>query len=534
VKKRLIAPAAVLRTTPVPVARRKRLAAAAVCRWVALSPSTVVNSARSLSLVHRLKLATEPPERRWATKTAATRASPATASRDVSGRLAAECSSNGSLAGILVLSADSHSGRLLAARAGNTRRTATTSARPSRVLLLNDLGTPSGGAEIQIIKIRDSLRQRGVDARLFASTADDGTGANQADARCFGTTSLLRTPLQVANPSAYRRLRRLLDDFQPDVVHVQMFLTQLSPLILPLLTSIPSIYHVGWYRPVCPLGTKMLPDGSECRVRAGRACHDNGCLRWHNWGLLMGQRSLFRRWWQTFDRIIAVSASIRDELAADDIGPVEVMWNPVVDRAARPRLSSPPTVAYAGRLVPEKGVGVLLLAFSDAVKEIPDARLLILGDGPEREVLERRAADLGLQARVKFLGHVAPAEAEEGLASAWVQAVPSRWREPFGNVAAEAMMRGTAVVASASGGLAEFVQDGETGLLVRPGDPHALSRALVRLLGDRELAERMGHRGREFARTNLQLDAYLDRLLEIYAAVSGAGASVSIDQPRRI
>jgi glycosyltransferase involved in cell wall biosynthesis len=246
----------------------------------------------------------------------------------------------------------------------------------------------------------------------------------------------------------------------------------------------------------------------------------------------MGQRSLFRRWWRAFDRIIAVSASIRDELVADDIGPVEVMWNPVADRAARPRLSFPPTVAYAGRLVPEKGVGVLLLAFRDVVKEIPDARLLILGGGPERKELEGRAADLGLEARVKFFGHLAPAEAEEVLASAWVQAVPSRWREPFGNVAAEAMMRGTAVVASASGGLAEFVQEGETGLLVPPGEAAPLARGLVRLLLDRGYAERMGQHGREFARTNLRLDAYLDRLLKVYAAVSGARDSDPMHQAR--
>lgn len=408
------------------------------------------------------------------------------------------------------------------------------SERPARVLFLNDYGTPSGGAEIQVVKIRDSLRERGVDARLFASTAEDGTGVNQADAACFGTTSLLRTPLQVANFSAYRRLRRLLDVFQPDVVHVHIFLTQLSPLILPLLTTIPSIYHVNWYRPVCPLGTKMLPDGSECRVRAGLACHDNGCLRWHNWSLLMGQRLLFRRWWQAFDRIIAVSGSIREELAADGIGPAEVMWNPVANQPVRPPLSLPPTIAYAGRLVPEKGVSVLLRAFGEVVEEIPAAHLLILGDGPERTALERRAADLRLGARVKFLGHLPPAAAEESLARAWVQAVPSRWREPFGNVAAEAMMRGTAVVASASGGLAEFVQEGDTGLLVPPGEAGPLARALVRLLRDRDHAEKMGQRGREFATTNLRLGSYIDRLLELYAAVSVAWPSTLIPQSRSI
>jgi hypothetical protein len=166
-----------------------------------------------------------------------------------------------------------------------------------RVLLVNDYGTPGGGAELQVLALRERLRERGVDARLFASSADEGLGENGADHRCLGTTSALRTPLQVANPSASIRLRRVLREFRPDVVHVRLFLTQLSPLILPLLARVPSIYHASWYRAVCPVGTKMLPDGSPCAVRAGLACHGNGCLPWRNWAPLMGQRFLVRRWW---------------------------------------------------------------------------------------------------------------------------------------------------------------------------------------------------------------------------------------------
>jgi glycosyltransferase involved in cell wall biosynthesis len=393
-----------------------------------------------------------------------------------------------------------------------------------RVLLVTDYGTPTGGAELQMLGLRDGLRERGHDARLFTSSAADGTGPIESDYRCYGTTSPLRTPLQAANPFAFRGLWRTLADFEPDVVHVRMFLTQLSPLILPLLAPFPSIYHVAWYRPVCPLGTKLLPDGSPCTVRAGKPCYSNGCLHLRDWVPLMGQRSLFRRWWRAFDRIVAISEAVKDELLADGIAPVDVMWNPVTDLGARPRLADPPTVGFAGRLVREKGVDVLLRAFREVGAELPGARLIVAGDGPERKALTRLAGDLRLDASVEFTGHLPRAEAERRLCAAWVQAVPSRWAEPFGNVVAEALMRGTAVVATDSGGPGRVIQRGHTGELVPPDDPPALAAALRPLLADPGHAEEMGRRARAFALQHLGAEAYLDSMLELYRSLVAKAA----------
>jgi glycosyltransferase involved in cell wall biosynthesis len=97
--------------------------------------------------------------------------------------------------------------------------------------------------------------------------------------------------------------------------------------------------------------------------------------------------------------------------------------------------------------------------------------------------------------------------------------VPSRWDEPFGLVAAEAMMRGTAVVVSDAGGLAEQVTEGETGCRVPAGDAAALADALERVLSNRGLAERLGARGREHALANFTLEVYTDRMIEIFDRV---------------
>jgi glycosyltransferase involved in cell wall biosynthesis len=173
--------------------------------------------------------------------------------------------------------------------------------------------------------------------------------------------------------------------------------------------------------------------------------------------------------------------------------------------------------------VRQKGVDVLLRAFATVLEQVPHARLLLAGDGPERHVVDRLIADLGVSSGVTLLGYVSQAEVEHHFAKAWAQAVPSRFAEAFGLVAVEAMMRGTAVVASASDGLTEVVRDGQTGFLVPPGDADALAAALVRLLSDRALAERLGEAGREAALVHFRWETYIDKIIDLYDALSRRG-----------
>jgi glycosyltransferase involved in cell wall biosynthesis len=392
-----------------------------------------------------------------------------------------------------------------------------------KILLVNDYGTPAGGAEIGAFILRDELRQRGHTVRLFTSSARPGPGPLLADDVCFGTTSRLRTPLQLANPWAAARLRRVLAGFQPDVVHVKMFLTQLSPLILPALRRVPSLYHVVWYRPICPVGTKLLPNGQACHSPPGAVCYHSGCLPLHHWLLLIPQLKLWRRWRSVFQLIVANSTAVKRRLEAEGLGPLEVAWNGVPRRPMRPPLPAAPLAVFTGRLAPEKGADVLLRAFAHAHRQIPAARLVVMGDGSERGRLETLAAELGLSTAVTFTGQLPSAEVERRSDAAWVQVVPSLTEEPFGLVAAEAQMRGTAVIASRHGGLVDIVRDGETGRLVTPGDAAALGGALTALLQDRAEAEALGAAGRQVALQLFTAEAYADRFLALYQKAIALG-----------
>ncbi|NDJ17667.1 glycosyltransferase family 4 protein [Myxacorys almedinensis] len=389
-----------------------------------------------------------------------------------------------------------------------------------KILLVNDIGTATGGAEIQMLSLRQDLRDRGHDARLLTSRLTPVAGCPVlADYECFGIDTRLQVLTQTVNPSAYLSLRQILQDFQPDIVHVRIFMGQLSPLILPLLRSIPCLYQAAMYRAICPKGTKTLLDGRSCEDTAGIACLRHQCMTLQSWGMLMVQRQLWLQWRNVFDRVVALSEGMKAKLEAEGIAPIEVVYNGVPNRPMRSRLSEPPTVAFAGRLVSEKGVSVLIKAFARVQAHLPTARLVIAGQGDEADELRSLASSLGIAHHVVWLGHVPRDEMERYFESAWVQVVPSLWEEPFGNVTTEAMMRGTAVIASAVGAQPEIIQQGITGFLVPPNQVDALSDALLNVLQNRDLAERMGEAGHQRSQTHFSEDRRTERFLELYQQI---------------
>jgi glycosyltransferase involved in cell wall biosynthesis len=396
-----------------------------------------------------------------------------------------------------------------------------------RVLLVNDYATPTAGAELITRHLRDQLNSRGHQVRVFASRAQLIAGESFADATAFGTNMRLQTLTSTWNPSAVRALKRELRAFPPDVVHVQMFLWQLSPLILPLLETVPSIYYTMTYKTVCPTGLKWLPTGVPCVNRAGVACLRQGCLTMAGFGPLMVQRYLWRRNRHALSAVIGSSNAVRHQLEADGVAVHGVIWpgTPVV----RPRapLSDPPTVTYAGRLAPEKGVEVLIRAFRRAQERCPNARLLIAGSGPEESALRALVTQVGMSDAIELHGQLANGRLHALLNRGWVHAVPSRWPEPFGLTATESMMRGTAVITSDIGGLAESVVQDVTGLRVVPGDEIALADALGRVLADRALAERLGAAGRRRALDFFSIEQCVSQFETLYAAL-GAGEGRSV------
>ncbi len=188
-----------------------------------------------------------------------------------------------------------------------------------------------------------------------------------------------------------------------------------------------------------------------------------------------------------------------------------------------------PLIVSVARLVEWKGHDTVLRALPQMLAEVPEAVYLIVGDGPYRPDLERLTRRLGLEDRVVFAGFVPEGDLPSYYRAADVVAVPSREVtegvpiEGFGIVYVEAGACGTAVVGGRGGGTDESIEDGVTGFRVDPNDTSALADAVVRLLKDRELAQRFGRAGRERAVKLFDWSIQAERLRAFLEDLVGEG-----------
>jgi glycosyltransferase involved in cell wall biosynthesis len=235
-----------------------------------------------------------------------------------------------------------------------------------------------------------------------------------------------------------------------------------------------------------------------------------------------------RRWAAAF---VAVSGPIRDELAAAGIPPQRI--RPIVNgvdtrrfapaddagrRRARRALALPPvaTFVYAGRLAPEKGVDVLVDAWADARRGGAPGTLVLVGEGPERGALERRARDRGVLGAVRFAG--AADDVAPWLRAADAFVLPSR-QEGTSVALLEAMACGLPVVATAAGGTGDAA--GPAALLVAPGDAPALAAALRAIVAEPDRAAALGRAARARAVERFGIEAVARRHRELYREVAG-------------
>jgi len=231
--------------------------------------------------------------------------------------------------------------------------------------------------------------------------------------------------------------------------------------------------------------------------------------------------SVFKYNW-LLDQVFTVSESIRNTLIQAGVKPqlvetiyegVDLDWFDSLQEVDLPNTDQAQIVGTVAHLSPEKGHEVLL----DAVRILTDRgirlQLLIVGDGQLRAQLEAKAAELGIESSVSFLGFRADSEAL--MKEFDVFCLPSL-SEGLSSAILAAMANSLPVVSTSVGGIPELVVDGETGFLVPPGNPSALAEALEKVLTDARLRTSLGRMGRQRIETFFILDRKLTRTEEAY------------------
>lgn len=306
----------------------------------------------------------------------------------------------------------------------------------------------------------------------------------------------------VRNPTIPAALRVLRS---ADVAHVNGL--SLRGIGLSRAARAPSVVTHAGHQAVCPTGLAWAAD-SRCTAgpRPGpcAACPARGTIGWakvraHWAGAAVAERNV------TISQYLSRRLDLRD---------ADVVYNPVSEHAFAGADAAPGVdglVAFAGRMVAEKGVDLLLRA----VERVPEARLEVAGDGPLRPALKRLAHDLGIEGRVRFLGSVAFRAVADLYARAAAVCVPSRWDEPFGYAAAEAMAMGRPVVATPRGALIELLAGGR-GFVAEDATPAGLAQALQHALDDASARAEAARCAQAFARQHLHIDVTARQYEDIY------------------
>lgn len=237
-------------------------------------------------------------------------------------------------------------------------------------------------------------------------------------------------------------------------------------------------------------------------------------------------RLITRRNLKAADRICAtseyLSSKIVDLVPAVagniDIVPFGIdtdIFVPSVDRGFDPDHI---TVGTARALETTYGLDILIKAFASIRLRYGNAKLKIVGDGPELQSLESLVSDLELGESVEFRGRLKSSEMPEFIGSLDIFAMPSR-EESFGVAALEAMSCGVPVVASNVGGLPEILDNGNCGRLVEPNNPDAFSDAILSLLGDRNTMKKLSEAGRTRVLENFSASICTDKQISVYKSL---------------
>jgi phosphatidylinositol alpha-mannosyltransferase len=351
-----------------------------------------------------------------------------------------------------------------------------------------------GGVQIHVRELSAHLRALGHEVRILAPGRHPGP---RDDALIVGRAVPVRGNGSVARisfgPQVASVVGDALRDAAPDIIHVH------EPLV-------PSVSMHAVLRANAPVVATFHSNVGRERV---------GSL-WFRLAVPM-----IRPVWNRLARRIAVSEaaqhSVTSRMGDGDLcivpNGVDVQRfasaSPVVLPAGRHLL-------FVGRLEERKGFPVAVQAFADLARLYPDVRLLVIGDGSERDAVERLPADA--RSRVEMLGRVDDDRLASYLKAADLYIGPATGGESFGIVLAEAMAAGLPIVASDIDGYRDVARDGREALLVPPGDPAALVAGVRSLLDDPALAESLGRSGGQRAH-EFDWDVVTRRVLDVYGEV---------------
>ena len=400
-----------------------------------------------------------------------------------------------------------------------------------KILMVNKFLYPRGGCETYMLKLSEELKAKGHEIEFFGMYDEKNTVGNRENLYTtnmdFHSTGIARFfyPFKIIYSfEAYKKIGKVLDSFKPDIVHMNNINFQLTPSIIYAIKkhNIPLVQTVHDYQMICPnhllYSLKEAKPCERCVNGSKLNCLKYSCIHSSKAKSLIGaiEAKLYSllKTYKKVDLFVCPSKFLAEKLLSADslyAGKTFTIHNFIEKRPIPEKADTKaPYVAFASRLSIEKGVDIL----SKAAKLLPDIPFIVAGNGPDDECLKNIP-------NVTMKGFLTGDELTSLIANAKVMILPSVWYENCPLNILETHSFGVPVITMNSGGMAELVEDGKTGLLINEPTPEAVAQAIKKCFTDDEFYSILKQNSERRKEEIMEVGKYADILVDKYQQFIG-------------
>lgn len=398
-----------------------------------------------------------------------------------------------------------------------------------KVLLVNKFHWNKGGSEKYYFELGELLKQHGHEVAYFSM--EDEKNIKTGDKEYFvpkfdlNNSSKLKALDVIYSKKNEKMMEKALDEFKPDVVHLNNFQRQLSASIIKPIKkrNIPIVFTAHDVQAICPAITMMDNDKNPCELcMKGKYinCIKKSCNKGSKLKSALGaiEGYYYRNhkiYTDKIDYIITPSEFYRTKFIEDGINPnkIQAIHNSIEMNDYNVETQDDGYALYFGRLSKEKGILNLINAFAKCDK----GNLYIAGEGPEKENIEKIIKENKLEDRVKLLGFLNKEQMTDVTRKCKFVVVPSIWYENCPYSVLETLAIGKPIIGSNMGGIPELVIDNENGFIYNTVDE--LTEKMNVLFENEDLVKQFSKKSKELAKQNYDREVYYNKLKQIYDKV---------------
>lgn len=397
-----------------------------------------------------------------------------------------------------------------------------------KILIVNKFHYLKGGSEKYYFELAELLRERGHEIAFFSMQNEKNLKTNFKEYFVenidLNSNNKLKALDIIYSKQNKEKMKQALEDFKPDIVHINNFQRQLSSSIIEAIKekNIPIVFTAHDVQAVCPAITMLDSNKNICQdCKKGKYinCIKKKCVKDSSLKSVLGaiEGYYYRNkkiYTKKIDYIITPSEFYRKILIEDGIKEekIKALHNFVEIEKYDLKTENNGYALYFGRLSKEKGIINLINAFS----KLDNGKLYIAGEGPEKENIENFIKEKGLRDKIKLLGFLNSEEMKEQIRKCSFVVTPSIWYENCPYSVMETLAIGKPVIGADIGGIPELVKNNENGYTYKYDDIDELAEKMKKLFENKELAEQMGKKAKKIAQKLYSKETYYDKIIKIY------------------